>query len=93
MQNAQRTLTEHSRPGGLAALGADVTAAHPGTSIMVDGRGSGMVREVVEDDPSVAGRLAWLSARLTIRPALTIASYLPHAPWPWVSPSESSVGP
>ena len=42
-----------------------------------------MVREVVEDDPSVAGRLAWLGARLTIRPALTIGSYLPHAPWPW----------
>jgi acetyl esterase/lipase len=50
---------------------------------MFDGRGSWMVREVVEDDPSVAGRLAWLGARLTIRPALTIGSYLPHAPWPW----------
>ena len=30
---------------------------------MIDGRSSGMVREVVEDDPSVAGRLAWLGAR------------------------------
>jgi hypothetical protein len=93
MQNAQRTLTEHSRPGGLAAVGADVAAVHRGTSIIFDGRGPGMVREVVEDDPSVAGRLVWLGARLTIRPALTIASYLPDAPWPWVSPSESSVGP
>jgi acetyl esterase/lipase len=83
MQNAQRTLTELSRPGGLAAVGADVAAAHRGTSIMVDERGSGMVREVVEDDPSVAGRLAWLSARLTIRPALAVGSHLANAPWPW----------
>ena len=42
-----------------------------------------MVREVVEDDPSVAGRLAWLGARLTIRPALAIGSHLAHVPWPW----------
>jgi acetyl esterase/lipase len=83
MQNGQRTLTEHGRPGGLAAVGADVAAAHRGTSIMFDRRGAGVVREVVEDDPSLAGRLAWLGARLTIRPALTIGSHLPHAPWPW----------
>jgi acetyl esterase/lipase len=83
MQNAQRTLTGHGRPGGLAAVGADVAAAHRGTSIMFDRRGSGVVREVVEDDPSVAGRLAWLGARLTIRPALTIGSYLAKVPWPW----------
>ena len=56
MQNEQRMLTEHGRPGGLAAVGADVAAAHRGTSIMFDRRGSGMVREVVEDDPaSLAG--------------------------------------
>jgi acetyl esterase/lipase len=42
-----------------------------------------MVWEVVENDPSFAGRLAWLGARLTIRPALTIGSYLPSVPWPW----------
>jgi acetyl esterase/lipase len=42
-----------------------------------------MVREVVEDDPSLAGRLAWLGARLTIRPALAIGSYLANAHWPW----------
>ncbi|HZC08840.1 MAG TPA: alpha/beta hydrolase [Mycobacterium sp.] len=52
-------------------------------SIVFDRRGSRLVREVVEDDPSIAGRLAWLAARLTIRPALAIASYLPNAPWPW----------
>jgi acetyl esterase/lipase len=39
--------------------------------------------EVVEDRPSLAGRLAWLAARLTIRPTLAVGSYLPHAPWPW----------
>ncbi|MGO9354402.1 MAG: alpha/beta hydrolase fold domain-containing protein [Mycobacterium sp.] len=50
---------------------------------MSDGRGLGMVGEVVEDDPSVAGRLAWLGARLTIRPALAIGSHLAKAPWPW----------
>ena len=42
-----------------------------------------MVREVVEDDPSVAGRLACLGARLTIRPALSIGSHMANAPWPW----------
>jgi acetyl esterase/lipase len=42
-----------------------------------------MVREVVEDDPSVAGRVACLGARLTIRPALAIGSHLANVPWPW----------
>lgn len=42
-----------------------------------------MLREVVEDDPSIAGRLAWLGARLTIRPTLAIGSHLADAPWPW----------
>jgi len=50
---------------------------------MFDGRGSGAVREVVEDDASVAGRLAWLGARLSIRPALAIGSRLANVPWPW----------
>jgi acetyl esterase/lipase len=53
------------------------------TSILFDGRGSGIVREVVEGDPSVAGRLACLGARLTIRPALAIGSHVAHVPWPW----------
>jgi acetyl esterase/lipase len=71
MQNRQRTLTEHLAP------------APQGTSIIVDGPGSGTLGEVVEDSPSVAGRLAWLGARLTIRPALAIGSHLANAPWPW----------
>ena len=83
MRNGRRTLTQHSRPVGLAAIGADVVPAHPGTSISFERRGSGTVREVVEDDPSVAGRLAYLGARLTIRPALAIGSCLPNAQWPW----------
>jgi acetyl esterase/lipase len=31
----------------------------------------------------MAGRMAWLSARLMIRPTLSVGSYLPFAPWPW----------
>ena len=31
----------------------------------------------------MAGRIAWLSARLMIRPALSVGSCLPSAPWPW----------
>jgi acetyl esterase/lipase len=39
--------------------------------------------EVVESGPSVIGRLASLSCRLTIRPTLAVCSYVPHLPWPW----------
>lgn len=39
--------------------------------------------EVVETGPSIAGRLAWLSARLTIWPTLAIGSRLSFVPWPW----------
>ncbi len=39
--------------------------------------------EVIEDGPSIAGRLAWLGARLTIRPTLAIGSRFAHLPWPW----------
>lgn len=39
--------------------------------------------EVVEDGPSVAGRLMSLAALLTIKPTLTIGSYAPRMPWPW----------
>jgi len=83
MQNGQRTLTAHRRPGGLAAVGADVPAAHRGPSIMFEGPSSSMVEEVVEDDPSIAGQLACLGARLTIRPALAVGSHLANVPWPW----------
>jgi len=39
--------------------------------------------EVVEDGPSIAGQLAWLGARLTIRPTLAIGSHFAYLPWPW----------
>jgi acetyl esterase/lipase len=45
--------------------------------------GVGRIVEVVHDNPSTAGRIAWLSARLMIRPILSAGSYLPSAPWPW----------
>jgi acetyl esterase/lipase len=39
--------------------------------------------EIVEDGPSLSGRLLALVAMLTIRPALTIGSYAPRMPWPF----------
>ncbi|WP_326545579.1 alpha/beta hydrolase [Mycolicibacterium sp. ND9-15] len=39
--------------------------------------------EVVEDGPSLAGRLTSLAALLTVRPTLAIGSYAPRLPWPW----------
>jgi monoterpene epsilon-lactone hydrolase len=44
---------------------------------------AGAVVEVMQDGPSMAGRLAWLGARLMIRPTLSVGSCLPSAPWPW----------
>ena len=44
---------------------------------------TGAVVDVIQDGPSIAGRIAWLSARLMIRPTLSVGSYLPSAPWPW----------
>lgn len=42
--------------------------------------------EIVEDGPSITARLAWLAARLTIRPVLTAGSRLANLPWPWSVP-------
>lgn len=41
------------------------------------------VVDVIHDRPSMAARIALLGARLTIRPALSLGSFLPSAPWPW----------
>jgi len=38
---------------------------------------------VVEDGPSLAGRLFALAAMLTIRPTLAIGSHAPRVPWPF----------
>jgi len=43
----------------------------------------GVPVEVLESGPSVAGRLASLASRLTIRPVLAVGSHVPHLPWPW----------
>lgn len=43
----------------------------------------GVPAEVLEDGPGIGGRLAWLGARLTVRPTLAIGSHLPLLPWPW----------
>jgi acetyl esterase/lipase len=39
--------------------------------------------EATEQGCSIAGRLAWLGARLTIWPALAIGSHRPFFPWPF----------
>jgi acetyl esterase/lipase len=39
--------------------------------------------EVVEDGPSMAGRVTALAALLTVRPTLAIGSYAPRLPWPF----------
>jgi acetyl esterase/lipase len=39
--------------------------------------------EIVEDRPSVIGRLASVACRLTFRPTLAVCSYVPNLPWPW----------
>ncbi|MEE6167082.1 MULTISPECIES: alpha/beta hydrolase [unclassified Mycolicibacterium] len=39
--------------------------------------------EIVEDGPSLGGRLASLAAMLTIRPVLAIGSHAPRLPWPF----------
>jgi epsilon-lactone hydrolase len=44
---------------------------------------TGAVVDVIHDGPSMAGRIAWLGARLMIRPTLSVGSYLPSVPWPW----------
>jgi acetyl esterase/lipase len=38
---------------------------------------------VVEDGPSLAGRLFALGAMMTIKPTLNVGSYLPRMPWPF----------
>ncbi|MGV0626762.1 alpha/beta hydrolase [Mycolicibacter minnesotensis] len=47
------------------------------------GRHDGRPVEVVEDSPGVEARLAALAARATIRPVLSVGSYLPRMPWPF----------
>ena len=39
--------------------------------------------EVVESGPSIAGMMASLACRMTIRPALAVCSYVPNLPFPF----------
>ncbi|CAJ1494879.1 alpha/beta hydrolase [[Mycobacterium] kokjensenii] len=59
------------------------TRLHPDSRLRRQLRNDGLPVEVVEDSPSVEGRLAWLAARATIRPVLSVGSYLPRMPWPF----------
>jgi acetyl esterase/lipase len=64
-------------------------ASHAGISPAKSGRtrkfpvSDGAPVEVIEDGPSLAGRVVALAALLTIRPTLAIGSYAPRLPWPW----------
>lgn len=55
----------------------------PGLRTRRIARNDGLPVEVVEEAPSVEGRLTWLATRLTVRPALAVGSYLPRMPWPF----------
>lgn len=39
--------------------------------------------EVIETGPSIRARLVSLTCRMTVRPTLAVASYVPNLPWPW----------
>ncbi|WP_269455232.1 alpha/beta hydrolase [Mycobacterium scrofulaceum] len=81
MKTAEGMLAAHGTLTGTADVNG--AGSHRPTSIVFDGRGSGMLREVVEDEPSVAAQLAWLGARVTVRPALALGSRFANVPWPW----------
>ncbi|MGW4097242.1 MULTISPECIES: alpha/beta hydrolase [unclassified Mycobacterium] len=60
--------------------GISPARAHRGRRFPVS---DGAPVEVVEDGPSLAGRLVSLAAMLTIKPTLAIGSHVPHLPWPF----------
>ncbi|MGD1346688.1 alpha/beta hydrolase fold domain-containing protein [Mycobacterium seoulense] len=72
--SAPATVSGSSRPG-LTASGARKARRYPVPATDVV--------DVVQEGPSMAARIAWLGARMMIRPALSVGSYLPSAPWPW----------
>jgi monoterpene epsilon-lactone hydrolase len=72
--SAPAAMSGSQRPGGRAAR----TRKTRRCSLR-----AGAVVEVIQDGPSMAGRIAWLTATLMIRPTLSVGSYLPSAPWPW----------
>lgn len=73
-------MTAPSKVPSTAHLGVRPGKGHKSRRFPVS---DGAPVEVVEDGPSLAGRLMGLAALLTIKPTLTIGSYAPRLPWPW----------
>ncbi len=73
-------MTAPSKVSGPPRAGISAARTHKPRRFPVS---DGAPVQVVEDGPSVAGRLAALAALLTIRPTLAIGSYAPRLPWPW----------
>ncbi|MDT5336136.1 MAG: hypothetical protein QOD90_1641 [Mycobacterium sp.] len=73
-------MTAPSRVSGSSGSSISAARTHKARRFPVS---DGAPVEVVEDGPSVAGRLFALGAMLTIRPTLAVGSYVPRMPWPF----------
>ncbi|MDT7761181.1 MAG: hypothetical protein QOC63_601 [Mycobacterium sp.] len=73
-------MTAPSKVAGAPHAGVSPARTHKPRRFPVS---DGAPVEVVEDGPSIAGRLTALAALLTIRPTLAIGSYAPRLPWPF----------
>ncbi|MDT5103685.1 MAG: hypothetical protein QOI25_1198 [Mycobacterium sp.] len=73
-------MTAPSTVSSRSDVGISAARAHKARRFPVS---DGAPVEVVEDGPSIAGRLFALAAMLTIKPTITIGSYAPRLPWPW----------
>lgn len=73
-------MTAPSKVPSSSHLGVRPGRSHKGRRFPVS---DGAPVEVIEDGPSIAGRLMVLGAMATIKPFLTIGSYAPKLPWPW----------
>src|ERR1700694_4880611 len=73
-------MTAPSKVSRLPRAGVSPAGAHKSRRFPVS---DGAPVEVIEDGPSITGRLVALAALLTIRPTLAIGSYAPRLPWPF----------
>src|SRR5689334_21647647 len=73
-------MTAPSKVPSTAHLGVRTGRGHKPRRFPVS---DGAPVEVVEDGPSIAGRVMGLAARATIKPFLSVGSYAPKLPWPW----------
>jgi acetyl esterase/lipase len=73
-------MTAPSKVSGSIHAGVSPARAHKPRKFPVS---DGAPLEILEDGPSIAGRLVSLAALLTIKPTLAIGSYAPRLPWPW----------